>query len=65
MHQKATSKLDQLVTFQQTQDSQHASKMNHGPIAMCHFSEEGHCITWTQAEHWKLDNLGVDWTFQS
>jgi hypothetical protein len=32
-------------------DSQHASTMNHRPTTICHSSEEGRFIPWTQAGH--------------
>jgi hypothetical protein len=31
--------------------TQHASTMNHGPTAICHSSEEGYFIMWTQTGH--------------
>jgi hypothetical protein len=38
-------------THRQRFTTQHTSMMNHGPIAICHSSEEGRFITWTQAGH--------------
>jgi hypothetical protein len=41
------------INTHETMDSQHASTMNHRPKVICHSSEEGRFITWTQAGHQK------------